>query len=237
MRGLLTSLALCAALSAQASPLPEYPLVSTSGKAQIWLAPDIGELQFDLGAQNASSEEAAAELEALAAAVLAKLAESGIREADIDSFDLVKKTTQLSRPTANGVTQTYSLARHFRVQVRDLSQWPPLIAALLSMDHVESLGVSFDRIDHDRINKKLMAEAAQDARSNGALLAESFGRKLGPAQAISRGPLDKLAAPFGLQEPASAPAARGGASASAAHYAVPLNIPFAQAVHAVFRLK
>ena len=240
MRGLLTALALCAALGAQASPLPEYPFVTASGKAQVWLAPDIGELQFDLGAQSPSSEDAAAELEALATTVLAALAERGIPEADIECFDLAKKTTQLSRPTASGITQTYSLARHFRVQVRDLAQWQPLVASLVGLDHVENMSVSFDRTDRDRVNTKLMAEAAQDAHGNGALLAESFGRKLGPVQAITRAPLDKLAAPFGLQEsaaPAGVRTATPPAAASTARYAVPLNLAFTQAVHAVFRLK
>lgn len=200
MRGLLTALALCAALGAQASPLPEYPFVTASGKAQVWLAPDIGELQFDLA----------------------------------------KKTTQLARPTANGITQTYSLARHFRVQVRDLAQWQPLVTSLVGLDHVENMSVSFDRTDRDSVNTRLMAEAAQDARVNGALLAESFGRKLGPVQAITRAPLDKLGAPFGLQEsaaPAGTRTANPAAPASAARYALPLNLAFTQAVHAVFRLK
>lgn len=240
MRGLLTALALCAALGAQASPLPEYPFVTASGKAQVWLAPDIGELQFDLGAQSRSSEDAAAELEALATTVLAALAERGIPQADIECFDLAKKTTQLARPTANGITQTYSLARHFRVQVRDLAQWQPLVASLVGLDHVENMSVSFDRTDRDRVNTRLMAEAAQDARDNGALLAESFGRKLGPVQAITRAPLDKLGAPFGLQEsaaPAGMRTAIPAAAASAARYTVPLNLAFTQSVHAVFRLK
>jgi uncharacterized protein YggE len=118
------------------------------------------------------------------------------------------------------------------VQVRDLAQWQPLVASLVGLDHVENMSVSFDRPDRDRVNTRLMAEAARDARDNGAVLAESLGRKLGPVQANTRAPLDKLAAPFGLQESA-APAA----PASTARYAVPLNLAFTQAVHAVFRLK
>ncbi len=223
------------AAPAAAADLPSQPFVSTGGKAQAWLPPDIGELQFETGAQHTNAETAAATLDELSTAIGALLAEYGIAPDDIDSAELTKKTVALSTPGPDGADRAYSLGRHFRVQVRDLARWPDLVAALLARDHVDSLGVSFDRTDSDEVNRDLMTQAAGDARSNGALLAKSFGRQLGPAIAIARGPLDKIG-------PALLGGAGGGKPAvprspSTSSYAVPTAIPFGQSVTAVFRLK
>ncbi|WEF32626.1 hypothetical protein [Pseudoduganella chitinolytica] len=55
--GLASLLALAGPL-AQAAELPAYPLVSTAGKAQAWLAPDLGELRFETGTQHTSAAAA-----------------------------------------------------------------------------------------------------------------------------------------------------------------------------------
>ena len=227
--------ALLLGASAQAADLPSYPFVSTTGKAQAWLPPDLGELQFETDAQQTTAEGARAALDALSATVTDLLTEHGIVDADVDSADLAKKSVALSTPAADGASTAYLLTRHFRVQVRDLARWPGLIAALLATEHVDNLGVSFDRSDSDQLNRDLMTQAAQDARANGTLLARSFGRKLGPATAIARAPLDKLSAPFIAQT-------GGGAEApprtpATPNYAVPPSIPFAQSVTAMFRLQ
>ena len=226
---------LCAGL-AQASPLPDYPFVSASGKAQTWLKPDIGELQFTTTAENTRTEVAAARLDETSAGVLRMLAEHGVPDADIESFDLAKKTVELSNPASDGATRAYLMERHFRVQVRDLEQWPQIVAALMAQEHLEALSVAFDRSDRDRIDSKLMAEAAEDARGKGAALATAFGRHLGAVVAIARGPLDKLGAPFGLDSAAPATVAVARAP-DGPKYAVPGAIPFAQAVNAIFKLR
>jgi uncharacterized protein YggE len=235
MRAAFCIMALLAATAAPAAELPAYPFVSTTGKAQAWVPPDIGELQFETGAQNPSAEAARAALDELCATIGKLLAEHGIADSDIDSAELAKKTVALSTPTADGATSASVLTRHYRIQVCDLARWPGLIAALLATEHVDSVGVSFDRSDSDQLNRDLMTQAAQDARANGTLLARSFGRKLGPAMAIARAPLDKLSAPFlaqtggGAELPPRAP--------TTPNYAVPPSIPFAQSVTAMFRLQ
>jgi len=227
---------LLAALTATvtASPLPAYPFVSTSGKAQTWVAPDIGELQFDTGAQHVDAAEAAKALEAVSNTVLAMLAEQGVPPEDIECFELSRKSVALSKPAADGQMQAWTLARHFRVNVRDLKLWPQIIAALLAIDHIDSVGTSFDRTDSDELNRELMTGAADDARKNAALLAKAFGRKLGPAVAVSRGALGRIAAPF---IESSSTAMPRPPRAPASSYDVPPSIPFAQSVNAIFRLQ
>ena len=234
---LLPALALLlGAAAAHAADLPAYPFVSTSGKAQAWLPPDIGELRFETGAQHTDAGVAGATLAELSAAIAQVLAEHGIPDADIDSSDLVVKTVELSKPAADGATRAHAAARHYVVQVRDLARWPGLVAAMLARDHVDSISASFDRTDSAQLDRDLMAQAAQDARANGALLAQSFGRKLGPATAIARGPLERVSAPFVAAQPGGSRASQAAASTSGS-YAVPPSIPFAQSVTAIFRLQ
>lgn len=236
MRCALLLLGLLGGLAADASPLPAHPFVSTSGKAQQWLAPDQGEMQFETGAQHSDSATAAAALDAKGSLLLELLARHGVAPADIDCFELDKKTVALSQPASDGSTQAYVLTRHYRVTVRDLAQWPALAQAVVAQE-VDSFGVAFDRSDRDRVNAQLLTDAARDARGNGQLLADAFGRKLGPAVAIARGPLDRIAAPFlsgGGSDHGAKPAPHPPA---AGNYAIPSAIPFAQAVNAIFRLQ
>ena len=53
MRPVLTVLAALLFAGALASPLPEYLFVTADGKAEVWLAPDLGELGFDVLIMNA----------------------------------------------------------------------------------------------------------------------------------------------------------------------------------------
>lgn len=232
---LLCAGALAVTGGGRAAELPGYPFVSTGGKAQLWLKPDIAELRFDTGAQHTSAEAAAAALDELSGAIATLLAEHGVAEADIDGGEVTKKAVKLSQPAADGATEAYAIERHYRVQVRDLARWPDLIAALLMRDHVDGLSVGFDRTDSDHVNRELMAAAAQDARANGTLLAQAFGRKLGPAVAIARGPLEKVAP--GIFAETGSDRVTLPKPPPRSSYTVPPSIPFAQAVTAVFRLK
>lgn len=226
------TLLIAAAGAAQAAPaaLPAHPFVSTSGKAQLWMRPDIGEVKFETGTQHASAETAAGQLQELSAAALQLLAEHGVQEADIEAHEVEKKTV----PVSGQAEPAYTMGRLFHARVRDLSQWPDLIARLVELDHITNVSSSFDRTDGDDINTQLMAAAAADARSKGGALAKAFGRKLGPVVAIARGPLDKIGAPFIEQQPGRE--ARG-TSPQTGKYSVPDSIPYSQTVNAIFVLK
>ncbi|MDC8757730.1 SIMPL domain-containing protein [Janthinobacterium fluminis] len=226
---------LCCHAAACASPLPDYPFVSASGKAEQWLAPDIGELQFDVVAQRRDGALALAEVEEASAALAAQFAAAGVDAADIDAFELGKKSVAVVAQAGEELAFSTAISRHFTVRVRDLRAWPDYIAALLAHKAVDNLGVAFDRVDRAQVEQRLLLEAAQNARRTAADLAQAFGRKPGAAVAISRTPPDKLGGAFGFAgaaaETAAArtPAARGNA--------VPAAIQFGQTVHAVFRLK
>jgi uncharacterized protein len=232
---ILAGFALCSAATlcnAQAAPsgLPSHPFVSTSGKAQLWMRPDIGEVKFEAGTQHPSAETAATQLQELSASVMQLLAEYGVQPEDIESHDLDKKSV----PVSGQEQPHYSIGRIFTARVRDLAQWPELIASLVAMDHITNVNSTFDRTDGDDINTQLMSAAADDARSKGAMLAKAFGRKLGPVVAIARGPLNQIGAPFLEQRPGKE---SRGISGPSGKYTIPDAIPYSQTVNAIFTLK
>lgn len=227
------ALALCAisaTCTAQTSALPSHPFVSTSGKAQLWMRPDIGEVKFEAGTQDISAETAAAQLQELSAGAMRLLADHGVQETDIEAYEVEKKTV----PVSGQEQPAYTMGRLFHARVRDLAQWPDLIEKLVAMDHVTNVSSTFDRTDSDDINTQLMAAAADDARSKGGALAKAFGRKLGPVVAIARGPLDKVSAPFIEQQAGRTPRGTGPQTGK---YTVPDSIPYSQTVNAIFVLK
>jgi uncharacterized protein YggE len=235
LRTTIGALALCvvsATCSAQSSgtALPSHPFVSTSGKAQLWMRPDIGEVKFEAGAQDSSSQAAAAQLTQLSANVMQLLAEHGVQETDLESYEVEKKTVSVDgeKPTA------YSVGRLFHARVRDLAQWPDLVAKLVDMEHIINISSSFDRTDGDDINTQLMAAAADDARNKGSSLAKAFGRKLGPVVAVAPGPLTQVGAPF--LESQQGRETRG-TSPQTGNYSVPDSIAYSQTVNAIFVLK
>jgi uncharacterized protein len=222
---------------AQASPVPDYPFVTATGKAEIWLKPDIGEIQFEINTQDQKSETAAAVGATIEAELLKAFADLGIAAADIDAFDVKKKSLELSNPAAGSSPLAYVIGRHIQLRVRDLAQWPALVGALLTRDNIDAIAVAFDRTDRDQINMRLGVEAAKDARNGAMGMAEAFGRHLGPVVGVSKGRLDKVGAPFGLADGASDPPSSAVPPIDTSNYAVPAAIPFAQAVNAIFKLK
>ncbi len=220
-----------------ASPLPDYPFVSASGRAELWLKPDIGELQFEINVQDQQADKAAAVTDAISASILSLLTDAGVASDDIQAFDVSKKALEVNRRAHDTSPLAYVISRHFVVRVRNLQQWPSLISALLAQNNIEAISVAFDRQDRDQVNARLAADAARNARANGAGLAEAFGRKLGLAVAISQGALDKVGVPFGLAEAGAERAAPPATSPGADQYAVPNSMRFAQGVNAVFRIK
>ena len=233
----IAALALCivsttcsAQVSGTGTGMPSHPFVSTSGKAQLWMRPDIGEVRFEAGSQDASSEAAAAQLQEVSAGVMQLLVDHGVQAEDVESYEIEKKTV----PVDGEKPAVYSMGRLFHARVRDLAQWPDLVAKLVETEHITNLSSTFDRTDGDDINTQLMAAAADDARIKGNSLAKAFGRRLGPVVAVARGPLAQVGAPF--LEMQTGRETRGTAPQTG-RYSVPDSIAYSQTVNAIFVLK
>jgi uncharacterized protein YggE len=122
------------------------------------------------------------------------------------------------------------------VTVRDLAQWTPLMQALLVMKDIESMAVSFNRSDREKVESELLQQAIASARLKAQDIARGFRAKLGPATGVSIGPLRNLSNAMGL---ASDSNARGGSTRrppAGVNMALIESIRLAQSVDVIYRI-
>ncbi len=176
--------------AAAASNLPEYPFAHVTGSARSYVAPDIGEIDFEIIINNASPEVAQTLMEERVAAVRAVLAEQSIPEADI-------QTRNVRREMSKDASM-YALKCTVRVTVRDLTKWVPVVQPLLNMPNLDGFMTAFVASDREKIATELMTMAIKDARTKAVNIALGSGRKLGEVTAVSPGQLKNITTAMGL---------------------------------------
>jgi uncharacterized protein len=233
-----------AAGAALAAPVPDYPFIYAEGSATREVPPDLASFSFSVSAANATSQGAIAQVQGVATQVLALLARTGIRDADIEAASLATaQQSHWDEKTRRNVPDGYTANRGFAVKVRDLTRYPALYRALLEMPSVSGGGGSFERSDRSRVSAELVAEAAKAAREQGERMAAGLGRKLGSARAIAQIPMAEIPGRFGL-------GAGGGvrsrmalqevvvtAQRSADSSLVPASIEISEGVNVLFELQ
>jgi uncharacterized protein YggE len=172
---------------AQASNLPDYPFIHTSGEGFAMIVPDMGEIDFDITVFNADPALAAAQLAERAAQVQALMVEG---ESSASLRD--------ARKEMRAAEADYAMRSSVHIVVRDLSKWRPLMQALLALPNLDHLSTTFARKDRDQVERELTANAVKDAQRRADSMAAGFGKKVGTVSAISSGQLRNLTGSVGL---------------------------------------
>lgn len=229
---------LCAA-AAHSAAIPEYPFVFVTGEARLQTAPDEAGGSLTVRAYAADPAAAAAVVERRTGEILRLLAAHGVAAADVRAFEISKQamTTQ-SSPQEPPAIRGYQISRRIGFELRRVAEWPAIADALLAMPNVDDLNVGFDRSDRASLEAQLLRRAAADAAKRARALAESFGRRLGAAVAISQPSFDSIGPAFGFGgAPRFEGMVRSAPVAGDAHGEVPPAITVAASVNAVFRLR
>jgi uncharacterized protein YggE len=199
------TLALLIALSpfaAHAADLPSYPFVHAGGEGFLMVAPDMGEIDFDISAFDADPAAAVAIVQARAAEVSALLAEhSGAPEGEGGASAQVRDMRKEMRKSADpdpAAAPDYDIRSSVHIVVRDLSKWRAIMAALLAMKNVDHMSTTFGRSDRLKVEQELTAAAVKDAQRRAENMAAGFGKKLGAVAAVSSGQLRNLTGAVGL---------------------------------------
>ena len=174
-------------MAAIASPLPDYPFVFTVGNARMEAAPDMVRLSFTVAARNKDLKVASAAVDSTFNSVVAALAAAAIRDADIDA-SAVDKTplNHWDEGRNQTVADGYEVSRKIKVTGHDLAKYPQMARALLELPNTQNFNADFDRSDRPKLRADLRAAASRDAKARAEEMATQFGRKLGPARAISQ---------------------------------------------------
>jgi uncharacterized protein YggE len=184
------SLVLAVALlpfAAQASNLPDYPFIHTTGEGFAMIVPDMGEIDFDITVSNADPALAAAQLAERAAQVQALMV-AGESSATLRDARKEMRTAEAD----------YAMRSSVHIVVNDLGKWRPLMQALLALPNVDHLSTTFARKDREQVQRELTANAVKDAQRRADAMAAGFGKKVGAVSAISSGQLRNLTGSVGL---------------------------------------
>jgi uncharacterized protein YggE len=224
--------------AAQASEIPDYPFIHAIGNAKVFVQPDIGEISFEVVITDSDSDQAAEQLMAINDDILKLLADQNIPASDISIYQLEKKQRpQDSSGSAGSPTGiSYEIKQGMQIEVRDMNKWQNLTAPLLSKNHLGNFSTDFDRTDRKEIKDGLMLEAVRDAQRKGALMAEAFGKHLGPVVAVSSERLRDMGFAFGMikGDGYDNDERRNNAVRS---YVAPQAIMIMQSVDTVFRIR
>ena len=181
---------------ASASQLPDYPFIHASGNGFAFVAPDVGEIDFDISAHNVDPEAARQVVEGRITEVRALVAELKLPEADVEIRD-VRKEMRKADPSQPGVVQ-YDIKCGVHIKVADLSKWKALVSPLINMANLDAFMTGFDASKREQVEAELTGEAIKSARRKGEAIAAGFGRKLGPVSGVSVGDLKNMTRAMGL---------------------------------------
>lgn len=179
---LASTLALPFAQSAHA----EASLITVTGEAHVAAAPDMAALSLGVTTTAATASEAMAANSAAMAAVMARLRDAGVVEADLQTSNLAlnpnwSNSASDVAPTING----YAASNQLSVQIRALDTLGKVVDAAIS-DGANTLnGVNFDITNPRPLQDQAREAAVVDAIAKATLLAKSAGVTLGKIVSIS----------------------------------------------------
>jgi uncharacterized protein YggE len=160
---------------------------SHHGRGLCRIAPDLGEIDFDISAFHADPAAAAALVAERAAQVQALMVDGGS-----------SATLRDMRKEMRTAEADYAVRSSVHIVVRDLGQWRPLMQALLALPNIDHMSTSFGRSDREKVEQELTVSAVKDAQRRAEAMAAGFGKKVGAVNAISSGQLRNLTNAVGL---------------------------------------
>jgi uncharacterized protein YggE len=177
------------------SGLPNQPYIYVQGKAEVEKPADFVTLRFDVVARATDETKANAEVQLKANKVFALAKEQKIPNADVIAESLRSEPQYENEETyqRRGKIIGYSVARPFRVKVRDVAIFPKL-----SDDIIAATGAEFSEIDgglekETDIQKELWTKAVQNAHEQAEKTLKSVGMKIDSVFAISPVPVLEIA--------------------------------------------
>ena len=192
------------ALPGVAADLPSHPFIHVNASAEFYVMPDIGEIDIDIVSLDPDPDAAWKLVNERLEASRALFAQHGLAAEDVVVQDIVRRPRKVEvLQEGQPLPMDTRVALH--VTVRDMAQWTPLLRALLAMKDIESMAVSFNRSDRDKIESDLLDEALAKAKLKAQQIAKGVGARLGPAAGVSVMPLRNLSNAMGM---ASDPYAR-----------------------------
>jgi uncharacterized protein YggE len=196
------------ALPGVAADLPNHPFIHVSATADQYIMPDVGEIDIDVVSLEPDADAAFKLVTERLDSSRALFAASGVAPEDVFVQDIVRRPRKVEvLPEGQPMPMETRVSLH--VTVRNLEQWTPIMRALLVMKNLESLSVSFNRSDREKLESELLQQAIGMAKIKAQDIARGVGARLGPATGVSIAPLKNLSNAMGLSSDSNARSSAG----------------------------
>lgn len=188
----LSLLALSSLASAN-SHLPNHRHIAITGYGETTVKPDIAVLHFSVEHTDKKSAEAKAEVDKRFNTLLKGLKKYNISEKDIVASRIaVSPRYEYSQQERKQRHVGYSASRSIQVTVNDLTMLSDVMDLALSVEVNQIQRVEMASSKEEQLQQKAVELAIENAKTNGAALANSFGAALGKVYSINAQNYDQI---------------------------------------------
>ncbi|MFY8350455.1 SIMPL domain-containing protein [Pseudoalteromonas sp. SSM20] len=167
------------------SPLPNHRHIAITGYGETSVKPDIAILHLSVEHTDKKSAEAKAEVDKRFNALLKGLKKFDIKESDIVASRIATSPRyEYSQEQRKQLHVGYSANRTIKVTVNDLNLLSDVMDLALSVEVNQIQHLEMASSKEEELQQKAVELAIENAKSNGAALANAFGASLGKVYSI-----------------------------------------------------
>jgi hypothetical protein len=168
---------------AQTAPgVPGMRQVTVVGRGEVKGRPDTATVQIGVETQGATAQEALAQNTTQAQALIARLTELGVAEADMQTvgFNIFPVYGEDGRQITG-----YRVSNNVMVTIRNLDRAGALLDGVVQAGANSIYGISFSVADQKALLDQARTQAIADAQARAALLAQAAGASVGDVLVIT----------------------------------------------------
>ncbi|HMK09221.1 MAG TPA: SIMPL domain-containing protein [Anaerolineales bacterium] len=162
--------------------------VTVPGEGTVQVAPDVVTVNLGVQTRNADVQQAVAENNRIANAIMQAARSVGVADSDIQTaYFTVYPQVDYNQVGVQTNQVTYLVDNNITVRLRDVSRLSDLLQASVDAGATNIYGVTFSIADTTAAEDEARAKAMKDAQARAAQIAVNAGLTLGEAITISTG--------------------------------------------------
>jgi len=167
-----------------ADSLPSAPYIQVQGHGSISVVPDMARVSLTVGDTNPDTAVARSVVERRASQVIDAARKLGVPRGDIAAAS-ISIWPEYRWQNDKQVFTGQHVSRSIDITMRNLSQYPELITALVKAGIANLGNATLDRSDMPDLRRQALAQAVEDAHKRAQAVAAAAGVKLGAVYSIT----------------------------------------------------
>jgi uncharacterized protein len=179
-------------------------LVTTSGKAEIRVVPDLADLWFDVEVRNTDLAQARKQQAERVEKVVKVLRAAGIQDADLQTSQLTIAPNFVENRQETATIQFYSVSQSVTCTVKDIKSVPDITAQVLDAGATGSRPAGLRSSEFRKHRDEARLQAIRTAKEKAIALATELGAKVGKPHKIAEESESWWSAGYNIQSVGSA---------------------------------